>query len=70
MPLTSTEKEHRVKQLAKMFANVVAGIDQGVYTNAVLVPFSLGDTVEVVITSPQGETLIRRFNVDENTNAT
>jgi hypothetical protein len=53
-----------------MFANVVAGIDQGVYTNAVLVPFSLGDTVEVVITSPQGETLIRRFNVDENTNAT
>ena len=70
MPLTSREKEYRVKQLAKMFANVVAGVDQGYYTNAVLVPFNIGDTVEVHITDSQGQTVIRRFNLDEVTNAT
>jgi hypothetical protein len=70
MALTYQEKEHRVKQLAKMFANAIAGVEKGFYTNAVLVPFNQGDTVEVLITSAQGETLIRRFNVDEIVDAT
>lgn len=63
--LDHDQREHRVKQLAKMFAGVIAGVERGQYTNAVLVPFNQGDQVEVHITQPSGEHLIRKISIEE-----
>jgi len=55
-------KEQRVQQLAIMFAKTIKGIEDGVYDNAVLIPFSTSDIVTVTIVSDGIETTHRVNN--------
>lgn len=52
--LGTMSKEDTVKQLAMVFAKAVKGLEDGIYDNAVMIPFSSTERIEVITTTPDG----------------